>query len=71
MKYVKEFLIRKMKLKPLGTLRLGMFETIPGTDCKGHEIIVDGINTGMYVAVEDYYKWLENVINEDMFKDKS
>ena len=23
------------------------------------------------VAVEDYYKWLENVINEDMFKDKS
>ena len=38
MKYVKEFLIRKMKLKPLGTLRLGMFETIPGTDCKGQEI---------------------------------
>ena len=71
MKYVKEFLIRKMKRQPLGALRLGMFETIPGTDCKGQEIIVDGINTGMYVAVEDYYKWLENVINEDMFKDKS
>ena len=40
-------------------------------NCKGQEIIVDGINTGMYVAIEDYYRWLENVINEDMFKDKS
>ena len=71
MKYIKEFLIRKMKLKPLGDHRLGMFDTIPGTDCKGQEIIVDGINTGMYVAVEDYYRWLENVINEDTFKDES
>lgn len=64
MKYIKEFLADKLHIAPLGNMSLGPLEVIPGTDCSGEELIIDGVYTGIYIAHCDYADWLEEKYGE-------
>lgn len=58
MKYLKEFIIDKLKIKPLGELNT---EEIFSSDQEliGLSLVIDGYEIGLQVWYADYAKWLE------------
>lgn len=69
MKFVKQYLEKELKLSPLGELKVGEMEEIPGTTCMGQELVIDGKHTGMFVSIEDYCWWLEKYVTEGDIED--
>lgn len=69
MRFVKQYLEKELKLSPLGELKLGEMEEIPGTNCRGQELIIDNTHTGMFVSIEDYCWWLEKYVTEGDIED--
>lgn len=59
MKFIKQYLEKELKISPLGELKLGEMEEIPGSECRGQELIIDNKHTGIYIGIEDYCYWLE------------
>ena len=70
MKFIRQYLEKELKLSPLGELKLGEMEEIPGTDYfNGQELIIDNKHTGLYVGIEDYCYWLEKYVTEADIED--
>ena len=59
MKYIEEYLVEKVRIKPLGTLKLIDEEVEPCTPI-GKRVVIDDIETDIVVWHADYSKWLEN-----------
>lgn len=58
MKYIKEYLEQKIRIKPLGTLTTEAYECEPG-EYTGESILIDGKYTGIVIYYIDYIDWLE------------
>lgn len=58
MKYIKEYLEQKIRIKPLGILTTEVHESEPG-EYIGESILIDGKYTGIVIYYIDYINWLE------------
>lgn len=54
MEFINDYLEEIMKVKPLGTAT-----TVFADELDKAEVIIDGINTGIYVSWIEYAMWLE------------
>lgn len=59
MKFIKDYIEKKLKISPLGELKTIPYESTIG-DYTGEEIVIDNIETGIIVYYIDYIDWLEN-----------
>ena len=62
MKYIKEYLEQKIRIKPLGVITTKVHESEPG-EYIGESLLIDGEYTGIIIYYIDYINWLE----EDFF----
>lgn len=58
MKYIEEYLAEKVRIKPLGTLRLIDEDIEPCTPI-GKRVVIDDIETDIVIWYADYSNWLE------------
>ena len=59
MKYLKEFLEQKYKIRPLGKLTSEEYYEVADGALVGEEIIIDGFRPGIIIWYADYAQWLE------------
>lgn len=59
MKYLKEFLEQKYKIRPLGELTSEEYYEVADGALVGEEIIIDGFRPGIIIWYADYAQWLE------------
>ena len=59
MKYLKEFLEQKYKIRPLGELTSEEYYEVADGALVGEEIIIDGFRPGIIIWYADYTQWLE------------
>lgn len=63
MKYLKEFLEQKYKIRPLGELTSEEYYEVADGALVGEEIIIDGFRPGIIIWYADYAQWLEERLN--------
>lgn len=59
MKYLKQYLEQKLKIKALGEITTEVEESTYGSYV-GEEILIDGNHTNIVIYYIDYINWLEN-----------
>ena len=62
MKYIKEYLEQKLKIKPLGVVTTEVYYD-KSVGYTGESILIDGMYTGIVVYYILYINWLENEIH--------
>ena len=70
MKYIEEYIERKLKIKILGELKL---EELQDTCDGGHygvELIIDGFAPGIEIWYADYINWLEETKIPELIKEQ-
>lgn len=63
MKYIKEYLAEKVRIKPLGELKLIDEDIEPCTPI-GKRVVIDDIETDIVIWHADYSDWLEKKYSE-------
>lgn len=58
MKYIEEYLMEKVRIKPLGILKLIDEDIEPCTPI-GKRVVIDDIETDIVIWYADYCMWLE------------
>lgn len=66
MKYLKDFLESKYKIRPLGKLTYEDYQDVSDGGIVGVEIIIDGFKPGIIVWYVDYAHWLEDRLERYM-----
>ena len=64
MKYLERYMIEKLKLKPIGELSQSPNYVCGSCNLSGVDVIIDGQETGLFIADVDYVDWLEKKIEE-------
>ena len=57
-------MIEKLKLKPIGELSQSLNYVCGGCNLSGVDVIIDGQETGLFIADVDYVDWLEKKVEE-------
>lgn len=64
MKYLERYMIEKLKLKPIGELSQSPNYVCGSCNLSGVDVIIDGQETGLFIADVDYVDWLEKKVEE-------
>ena len=64
MKYLERYIIEELKLKPIGELSQSSIYVRDSCDLSGVDVIIDGQETGLFIADADYANWLEKKVEQ-------
>ena len=70
MKYIEEYIERKLKIKVLGELTFEELQDTCDGGYYGVELIIDGYSPGIQVWYVDYLNWLEEVKIPELLSNK-
>ena len=70
MKYIEEYIERKLKIKILGELKLEELQDTCDGGYYGVELVIDGFAPGIQVWYADYLNWLEEVKIPELLSNK-
>lgn len=60
MKYIEEYIEKKLRIKILGELKLEEYKDISDGAIVGVDLVIDGFAPGIQIWYIDYLNWLEN-----------
>jgi hypothetical protein len=60
MKYIEEYIEKKLRIKILGELKLEEYKDVSDGAIVGVDLVIDGFTPGIQIWYSDYLNWLEN-----------
>ena len=69
MKYIKEYMEERLKIKPLGEVSFEGLQSHDEDETYGYSVLIDGFDIGLEIWWSDYATWLEK--KYDALKEKS